>query len=89
MVNPLTVSDLSFRYERTDRNVLDDIAFILEKGKVLTLLGPNGCGKSTLLYCIDSILKPQKGSILVDSMDVFQMDRVSDSQDYRFATPGA
>ncbi len=42
---------------------LDDVSFVLEKGKTLGLIGKNGAGKSTTLKLISGILKPTKGSI--------------------------
>jgi iron complex transport system ATP-binding protein len=37
---------------------------------VLSIVGPNGSGKTTLLKCIDRILKPNQGAVLVDGRDV-------------------
>ena len=42
---------------------LDDVSFVLEKGKTLGLIGKNGTGKSTTLKLISGILKPTSGSI--------------------------
>ena len=42
---------------------LDDVSFVLEKGKTLGLIGKNGAGKSTTLKLISGILKPTSGSI--------------------------
>ena len=42
---------------------LDDVSFVLEKGKTLGLIGKNGAGKSTTLKLISGILKPTEGSI--------------------------
>ena len=40
---------------------------------MLSVVGPNGAGKSTLLRCIDRILKPQRGDILLDGRDIKEM----------------
>jgi len=42
---------------------LDDVSFVLEKGKTLGLIGKNGAGKSTTLKLISGILKPTSGTI--------------------------
>ena len=42
---------------------LDDVSFVLEKGKTLGLIGKNGAGKSTTLKLISGILKPTEGTI--------------------------
>ena len=43
---------------------------------MLNIIGPNGAGKSTLLRCIDKILSPQKGTILLDELDTKKMSRM-------------
>jgi lipopolysaccharide transport system ATP-binding protein len=43
---------------------LKDIGFEVEKGEVLSLVGPNGCGKSTLLQIVSGILQPTTGRIV-------------------------
>ena len=35
-------------------------------GEFLTVIGPNGAGKSTLLRCLDGILAPSSGGVLID-----------------------
>ena len=46
----LTISDLEQRYG--DKEILRGISFDVEKGKVVSVLGPNGCGKSTLIKTV-------------------------------------
>jgi len=43
---------------------LKDIDFEVEKGQVLSLVGPNGCGKSTLLQIVSGILQPTTGRVV-------------------------
>lgn len=64
----LEVKNLSFAYG--SHQVLRSISFSLEKGQVLSVLGPNGVGKSTLFQCILGLQKPQSGQILVDGQPV-------------------
>lgn len=59
----LEVRDVSFGYQADP--VLDEIAFSLKPGEILTILGPNGVGKSTLLKCLNGLLKPRAGSIRI------------------------
>ena len=49
---------------------VDSLEFTLEKGKVLSILGPNGCGKTTTLRMIAGMLEPSKGTAIVDGLDV-------------------
>jgi iron complex transport system ATP-binding protein len=69
----IEVSNLSFSYN--SHNVLQNVALELREGEILGIIGPNGSGKSTLLKCIDSILKPKSGSILLDGKEVNRMQR--------------
>ena len=50
--------------------VLKDVSLSIRDGEVLSLVGPNGSGKTTLLKCINRILKPKRGTILVEGRDV-------------------
>jgi len=60
----IKIEDLMFSYE--SKNVLQGLSLDLNKGEFVGLVGCNGSGKSTLLRCIDKILSPQKGSIMLD-----------------------
>ncbi len=69
----LTVSGIHFSYN--SHPALSDIDFSLKQGQVLGVLGINGAGKSTLLKCLNRILKPQQGTVLLEKADVLQMDQ--------------
>lgn len=51
-------------------NGVKKLNFTIEKGEFVTLLGPSGCGKTTTLNLIGGFLKPDSGSILLDSSDI-------------------
>ena len=55
-----------FQYKplHTDFWALRDISFSVERGEVVSLVGPNGCGKSTLLQVISGILQPTTGRVV-------------------------
>lgn len=63
----LEIKNLSYKYPREYNEVLNDISFSLQEGRIGVLLGPNGCGKSTLLRCIASLLSYKTGTIEYDS----------------------
>lgn len=69
----LSMAGITFSYAST--SVLTDVTAELGEGEVLGLVGPNGAGKSTLLRCIDRILKPQRGSILLNGRETKKMSR--------------
>ena len=64
----LIVNDVNFSY--SSKKNLEDISFTASKGRLLGIIGQNGCGKTTLLKCIDRMLKPSQGSILIEEPDV-------------------
>lgn len=68
--------NINFSYDGK-RQILNDVSFSIEKGQLVTLLGPNGVGKSTLLNCITGLLKPQGGKVLLDGKDIFSLSRKS------------
>ena len=67
----LKVDGVAFSYK--SHSVLADIEVGVSRGEILAILGPNGVGKSTLLRCMNMILRPQKGAILVDNADLSKM----------------
>ena len=70
----LKVKDVEFSYAST--RILENICMELAPAEVLGIIGPNGAGKSTLIRCIDRILKPLRGSILLDEQEIEKMSRL-------------
>ncbi len=68
----LNVANIRVGY-RKEQLVLEDLGFSLAPGRILAILGPNGAGKTTLLRCINAIIKPRAGKVLVDNADIFHM----------------
>jgi len=56
-----------------DRRVVNDISFTVKKGEVVGLLGPNGAGKTTTFYMIVGLVKPNKGTVLIDGNEITTM----------------
>lgn len=69
----LEVSNLSFDYNT--RPVLHDIAFSVQPGTICGLLGPNASGKTTLFKCMNGILKPKKGDVLISGRKIATLSR--------------
>lgn len=55
------------------QQIITDIRLTVEAGAFVGLLGPNGSGKSTLLRCIYRSLKPDAGTILLDTENLLAM----------------
>ncbi len=52
------------------RVVIDDLDVAIPSGVITTIIGPNGCGKSTLLRTLSRLLKPAKGTVVLDGEDI-------------------
>ena len=65
----IQVKDLSFAYNKNEKQVLNNVSLTLEEGEVMTILGPNGAGKSTLLNCIATLLEPGEGTVTLCGKD--------------------
>jgi len=67
------IRDLHFA--RGSKEIFRGLDIDIPRGKVTTILGPSGTGKTTLLKMIGGQLKPAKGSIVVDGLDVGKLSR--------------
>ena len=74
MIIKLSVKNLHFSYDSAE--ILKGLSLEVGDGKIVSVIGPNGSGKSTLIKCIDRILVPQEGQILVDRQDTSRMGRM-------------
>ena len=53
--------------------VLKGINLHIDKGEVVSIVGPSGAGKTTLLQIMGTLDKPDSGSISVDGVDVMSL----------------
>ena len=70
----LDVDGVAFTYRSTP--VIQGVTFDLRPKQILAILGPNGVGKTTLLKCMNAILRPKAGSIMVEDLDLLTADRM-------------
>lgn len=68
--NEIKINNLSFNYS-TNKTVLNNISFIIPKGKFVGIIGPSGVGKTTFVDILLGLLEPTNGSITVDSVNIF------------------
>lgn len=68
----IEVRDLGTYYG--DREILKNISLSIPRGKTTVILGGSGCGKSTLLKHLIRLLKPTRGSILINGKDITLME---------------
>ncbi len=50
--------------------ILKDVTIDIRNPQLISIIGPNGVGKSTLIHCMNRILTPRKGTVMVDDVNV-------------------
>ena len=73
---------VTFRYENSDasedhKDVIHDLSFHLEPGKMVAFVGPSGGGKTTVCHLIPRFYEIQAGSIAIDGRDIRNISRFS------------
>jgi thiamine transport system ATP-binding protein len=64
----LELTDIVVRF--AGRTALDSVALDVADGEVVALLGPSGAGKSTLLRVIAGLLRSDRGTVVLDGIDI-------------------
>ncbi|MCK4260373.1 MAG: ABC transporter ATP-binding protein [Halanaerobiales bacterium] len=78
MIYSIEVRNLSFRYFKQKRLILDDISLKINKGEVVAIVGLSGSGKSTLCYCLSGIIPNAQqgemtGEVLIEGTSTTKM----------------
>ena len=68
----LEVRDLRYGYT-PERQVVKGVSFTVRAGECVAVLGTNGVGKTTMLKCINRVIRPQAGEVLVDGLSVHRL----------------
>ncbi|MDD5504515.1 MAG: ABC transporter ATP-binding protein [Candidatus Omnitrophica bacterium] len=69
----LQVKDIDSGYN--DKAVIHSMSFNLDRGEFVGIIGPNGSGKTTLLRTISHIIKPFKGTVLLESQNIHRLSK--------------
>jgi lipopolysaccharide export system ATP-binding protein len=67
-VSRLQVEGLQKLYGR--KAAVQDVSFAMDPGEIVGLLGPNGAGKTTVFYAIVGFIRPTKGRVVFDDIDI-------------------
>jgi phospholipid/cholesterol/gamma-HCH transport system ATP-binding protein len=67
------VRNLSFK--RNERYIFNDVSLDIMRGKITAIMGPSGTGKTTLLRLISGQLKPIKGEVLINEVNIHRLSR--------------
>ena len=84
MENSIIVENLSKNY--FENKAVENISFKIAENEIVGLLGPNGCGKTTTIAMILGLLKPSKGEILIDGMNI-EKNRIKLLHKMNFISP--
>ncbi|WP_311443635.1 ABC transporter ATP-binding protein [Ezakiella coagulans] len=66
-------SNVSFKYPGTEKTVLHDLSFKINKDKVTAIVGENGAGKSTIIKLVAGLYEPTEGSVRISNMNPYSM----------------
>jgi len=69
----LVIEGLEKRYKTGD-HALRGVSFTLKAGEILGLIGPSGAGKSTLIRCVNRLVEPTGGRVLLGGVDLTRMN---------------
>ena len=70
----LSITDLSKVY-KTGTRALDGVSLTVDKPQVVAVIGSSGAGKSTLIRCINRLVEPTAGQIVLNDLDVTALSR--------------
>lgn len=65
-----------------NKDVLKNINFSVEPGRIFGLVGENGAGKTTLIKCLTGIYRPDKGTVCINGHHVYENPVVKESIGY-------
>ena len=66
----IRVEHIAFVYPAANKNVLNDVSFVIPKGSFVGIVGPSGAGKTTFVDILLGLIEPASGRIMVDGADI-------------------
>ena len=84
MTIPLEIINLSKAYDA--KEAVRNISFKVNENEIIGILGPNGCGKTTTIGMILGLLKPTKGKVLINGIEI-EKQRVNLLNELNFISP--
>jgi len=64
----ITVRSVSKSYGNIE--AVRNVSFSIEKGEIFGILGPNGAGKSTIVNILNTLVRPDKGDVIIDGINI-------------------
>ncbi|MDP6815117.1 MAG: phosphonate ABC transporter ATP-binding protein [Alphaproteobacteria bacterium] len=70
----LAITDLTKQYP-TGLRALHGVSLTIDQPQVVAIIGPSGAGKSTLIRCVNRLVEPTSGSIVLDGVEITKLGR--------------
>lgn len=70
----INISNLKFKYTDTEKYIINNLDFKVNKGNFIGIAGPSGCGKSSLIKIIAK-LEQSEGKVLIDGQNINNLSR--------------
>lgn len=67
----IELKDIAYHYPDSEKLVLSDVGFSINRGETVALIGSSGAGKTTLADILLGLLQPVKGAIYVDGKNIY------------------
>ena len=64
----IQVRNLTYRYSGNDKDTLKGITARFHPGEIVAIMGANGSGKTTFIRCLNGLIQPVSGEVVVDGM---------------------
>lgn len=71
----IKMENVSFKYQNTNKMILENINLTIHPGEKLAIVGLNGAGKTTLIKLICGLLDPTEGRVLLNNQDIREFNR--------------
>lgn len=73
--NKITLESVGFNYGNT--NIIKDVSLVIQKNQMVAFVGESGSGKTTLVNIIINLLRPDKGQVLIDDINLNDYNQFS------------
>ena len=60
--------NVTFRYDRREDPLIENLSFQVRKGEFIALVGPSGCGKSTVFRLLNRLNEPEQGEVRINAV---------------------
>ena len=68
----ITFKNVTFKYPASNKKILNEVSFKIDKGSRVGISGDSGSGKSTLLTLLLGLIKPDSGEVLFDKVKTYE-----------------